>query len=363
MESAVVRLPLPRRQSPASLATALWVDPGPLVVSKSLIVWCCCPDSNGGPTDYESVALPAELQQQGKQHYREARRRPLRIVTDWVAVRCPARQREAPPNVGRALGYCFSVRSTTWSSGWPGGSKVHSDKARRTASSNTPGGVASSTSTWSTLPSGVTHSRTRTLLSTIPSRIARSGNPGGSCRSGRSVTGSLTGCAAGAGDAIATCSGAWAGGSAAAIGAGAAIGAAPTAKAGDSVGMADVAAAFTPCGGSDRATGGSTAATFTAEAAESATGRLPVGDAVSYTGEASRDRFRATDGCGCSRTPTSGAPRAGEGVAADSNVGAVRRREIGVIVAGAGNSDPYASIASVDVGTPFESIGRTCASV
>ena len=54
MESAVVRLPLPRRQSPASLATALWVDPGPLVVSKSLIVWCCCPDSNGGPTDYES---------------------------------------------------------------------------------------------------------------------------------------------------------------------------------------------------------------------------------------------------------------------------------------------------------------------
>src|SRR6266436_8637344 len=63
MESAVVRLPLPRRQSPALLPTALWVDPGPLVVSKSLIVWCCCPDSNGGPTDYESVALPAELQQ------------------------------------------------------------------------------------------------------------------------------------------------------------------------------------------------------------------------------------------------------------------------------------------------------------
>jgi len=54
MESAVVRLPLPRRQSPALLPTALWVDPGPLVVSKSLIVWCCCPDSNGGPTDYES---------------------------------------------------------------------------------------------------------------------------------------------------------------------------------------------------------------------------------------------------------------------------------------------------------------------
>ena len=21
---------------------------------KSLIVWCCCPDSNGGPTDYET---------------------------------------------------------------------------------------------------------------------------------------------------------------------------------------------------------------------------------------------------------------------------------------------------------------------
>src|SRR6266404_3288889 len=57
MESAVVRLPLPRRQSPALLPTALWVDPGPLVVSKSLIVWCCCPDSNGGPTDYESGRL------------------------------------------------------------------------------------------------------------------------------------------------------------------------------------------------------------------------------------------------------------------------------------------------------------------
>src|SRR6266481_3452535 len=59
MESAVVRLPLPRRQSPALLPTALWVDPGPLVVSKSLIVWCCCPDSNGGPTDYESASRSA----------------------------------------------------------------------------------------------------------------------------------------------------------------------------------------------------------------------------------------------------------------------------------------------------------------
>src|SRR5215831_3155582 len=25
--------------------------------------WCCWPDSNGRPTDYESVALPTELQQ------------------------------------------------------------------------------------------------------------------------------------------------------------------------------------------------------------------------------------------------------------------------------------------------------------
>src|SRR5260221_14516400 len=104
MESAVVRLPLPRRQSPALLPTALWVDPGPLVVSKSLIVWCCCPDSNGGPTDYESVALPAELQQQGKRHYREARRCPLRIVTDCPPVRCPARQRGSAPKRGPRFG-------------------------------------------------------------------------------------------------------------------------------------------------------------------------------------------------------------------------------------------------------------------
>ena len=40
------------------------LPPGdPPSVTLVLILWCCCRDSNTGPTDYESVALPAELQQ------------------------------------------------------------------------------------------------------------------------------------------------------------------------------------------------------------------------------------------------------------------------------------------------------------
>ena len=33
---------------------------------KSLILWCRCADSNRGPTDYESVALPTELHRHGQ---------------------------------------------------------------------------------------------------------------------------------------------------------------------------------------------------------------------------------------------------------------------------------------------------------
>jgi hypothetical protein len=32
-----------------------------------LILWCRCAESNGGPTDYESVALPTELHRQRKE--------------------------------------------------------------------------------------------------------------------------------------------------------------------------------------------------------------------------------------------------------------------------------------------------------
>src|SRR3954466_15561357 len=40
--------------------------------------WCWCPDSNGGPTDYESVALPTELHQRsgGANYTRPAPARP-----------------------------------------------------------------------------------------------------------------------------------------------------------------------------------------------------------------------------------------------------------------------------------------------
>src|SRR5882757_9636202 len=46
-----------------------------VTTTKSLILWCCCPDSNGGPTDYESVALPTELQQRRRGRIIGTRRR------------------------------------------------------------------------------------------------------------------------------------------------------------------------------------------------------------------------------------------------------------------------------------------------
>ena len=45
-------------------------------------IWCCCRDSNTGPTDYESVALPTELQQHGQRIIWSAAATPTRRVRE-----------------------------------------------------------------------------------------------------------------------------------------------------------------------------------------------------------------------------------------------------------------------------------------
>src|SRR5437773_11424800 len=43
-----------------------------IVAAIGVFVWCWWPDSNGRPTDYESVALPAELHQPARAFARAA---------------------------------------------------------------------------------------------------------------------------------------------------------------------------------------------------------------------------------------------------------------------------------------------------
>src|SRR5258706_3952792 len=71
--------------------------------------WCWWPDSNGRPTDYESVALPAELHQRlGIEEYTLGGRRGRRRDKGHAAM---PRMRRLPPPVAFALSPSCRVRS------------------------------------------------------------------------------------------------------------------------------------------------------------------------------------------------------------------------------------------------------------
>src|SRR5690606_21467406 len=70
---------------------------------KSLCLWCRHQESNPGPTDYKSVALPAELyRQKGGRHYSHCSRRVNRLlpVTCGCFLRWLAARRAAADYVG-----------------------------------------------------------------------------------------------------------------------------------------------------------------------------------------------------------------------------------------------------------------------
>ena len=79
-------------------------DKGPSRIGWARYAWCCWSDSNTRPTDYESVALPTELQQ---------RCRPCARVPDERRI-IAARRRHA--NRGKASGVTRRARPATLSS-------------------------------------------------------------------------------------------------------------------------------------------------------------------------------------------------------------------------------------------------------
>src|SRR5882757_7930316 len=270
--------------------------------------------------------------------------------------------RTDPAQLGaRRFGHGLSVRSMTSSVGRPGGSNVQSDRARRTSSSSTRAGLASMISTWSTLPSGVTHRRTRTWLSRTPSSSAEAGNWGGSCRRGRSVTRSLAACGGGAAATASSVAGAWS--SLVSTGAGIGVapgesapGATPSSALGASAGPGAGLAAVATCTLDGRAAGMST---FTAAAAaKCATAGARGAGVLAATGNAPRDS--APSMARRPRTRGRGAGCAGKAPAAGLDAGTAGKPDIGVTVMASGS---LASIASVDVGARYVSIGSTCASV